>query len=144
MARELLPWLRASYPISMDPKDVIIGGASAGGAGAARIAFQYPGTFGNVLSQSGAFGSAARLDTNPTIVAYRDADRLPIRFYLDVGLYENAFEELPINEQALSEGLTNGNRHFRDVLMAKGYEVTYRETGGGTTTSRSARCWPRD
>jgi enterochelin esterase family protein len=130
MARELLPWLRTSYPISTDPKDIIIGGYSAGGSGAAYIAFRHPGTFGNVLSQSGGFGSAGRLDTNPAILAYRDTDRLPIRFYLDVGLYENAFEEFPVNEQALAEGLTNGNRHFRDVLLAKGYDVTYRETGG--------------
>ena len=54
----------------------------------------------------------------------------PIRFYLDVGLYENVNAELPVNELGLSEGLTPGNRHFRDVLMAKGYDVTYRETGG--------------
>jgi hypothetical protein len=27
-------------------------------------------------------------------------------------------------------GLTLSNRHLRDVLIARGYDVTYRETGG--------------
>ena len=53
-----------------------------------------------------------------------------MRFYLDVGLLENAPLALPAHELALSEGLTAGNRHLRDVLIAKGYDVTYRETGG--------------
>jgi hypothetical protein len=84
---------------------------------------------GPLLSQSGAFGSP--VDTNPIVLAYRDARPAPIRFYMDVGLFE-PFQgsELPINELALFEGLTMGNRHFRDVLIAKGYDVTYKETGG--------------
>jgi enterochelin esterase family protein len=81
-----------------------------------------------VLSQSGAFGSP--LNEHPVIRAYRDGDRRPVRFFLDIGLYENAFKGLPINEQALAEGLTNDNRHFRDVLLATGYDVRYLETGG--------------
>jgi enterochelin esterase-like enzyme len=128
LVRELLPWLRNQYRISTDPRDVVIGGYSAGGAGAARIALAHPAMFGNVLSQSGAFG--ATLETNALILAYRDAARVPVRFYMDVGLFEPAPFALPAHELALSEGLTLGNRHFRDVLIARGYDVTYRETGG--------------
>ena len=71
-----------------------------------------------------------RFETSPLIVQFRDAKRLPIRFYLEVGLYEDLPDPLPVNELALVEGMTNSNRHFRDVLIAKGYDVTYRETGG--------------
>ena len=35
---------------------------------------------------------------------------------------------LPVHEMALDEGITTSNRHFRDVLVAKGYDVTYVET----------------
>ncbi len=127
LARDFIPSLRQTYPISRNPRDIIIGGFSAGATGAARIAFAYPDVFGNVLSQS----AALRGEANPTILAYRDADRRPIRFYMDVGLYENIPAELPVNELALTEGSsTIANRHFRDVLKAKGYEVIYSETGG--------------
>jgi len=34
----------------------------------------------------------------------------------------------------LDETNTQGNRHFRDVLIAKGYEVIYRETGSAHET----------
>jgi len=128
LVRELLPWLRTEYRISTDPKNVVIGGYSAGGAAAARLAFAHPTVFGNVLSQSGTFGST--LETNALILSYRDGARAAVRFYLDVGLFENLPFALPAHELAVSEGLTAGNRHFRDVLIAKGYDVTYRETGG--------------
>jgi enterochelin esterase-like enzyme len=128
MATELVPWLRATFAVTSDPTKVVIGGYSAGGVGAARIAFRYPGTFGNVLSQSGAFGWA--FESSPVIREFRDGERQPLRFHLDVGLLDYAPLQAPAHELALAEGITVGNRHFRDVLMAKGYDVTYRETGG--------------
>jgi hypothetical protein len=44
--------------------------------------------------------------------------RLPIRFYMDVGLWETADMLMP-------------NRILRSVLDGKGYEVAYREFTGG-------------
>ena len=57
--------------------------------------------------------------------------RRPIRFYLETGLYDNVpGADLPLYEMVLDETNLMGNRHLRDVLRAKGYDVTCREVGG--------------
>lgn len=133
LVKELMPMLRATYPISTGPADTVIGGFSAGGTAAAEIALLHPDIFGNVLSQSGAF--RGRLpgaeEPNSTAQAYLAAPRKPIRFYLEVGLYDNVpGASRPVHDLVLDETNLMGNRHLRDVLRAKGYDVTYREVGG--------------
>ncbi len=131
IVRELLPLLRSTYAISAAARDTVIGGYSAGGLAASLIAFRHSDVFGAVLSQSGAFRRLNRDGDEPNLIAqmYAAAARVPVRFYLETGLYENVPSAgLPLHELALDEGITAGNRHFRDVLIAKGYEVTYRET----------------
>lgn len=125
--------LRASYAISPNPADVIIGGFSAGGRAAAQIALVHPDIFGNVLSQSGAFRESSGGDEpNDSARAFLEAPRKPIRFYLEVGRYDNVpAAGRPLYELVLDETNLMGNRHLRDVLLTKGYEVTYREVGGG-------------
>jgi len=132
IVRELLPQLRSTYAISATPSDVVIGGSSMGGLAASLIALRHPGAFGNVLSQSGAFRQQAVGSAEPNTVAQRYAvsAKVPVRFYLETGIYDNfPSAGLPLHEMALDEGTTVGNRHFRDVLVAKGYDVVYRETG---------------
>jgi len=134
LVKELLPMLRASYPISRNPADTVIGGFSEGGLAAAEIALLHSDVFGNVLSQSGGF--RARLpgaeEPNSMVQAYLAAPRKPIRFYLEAGLYDNVpGANLPLHDLVLDETNLMGNRHLRDVLRAKGYDVTYREVGGG-------------
>ena len=111
IATELVPWLRSMHAVSQDPKDIVIGGHSAGAGAAAFTALNYPTVFGNVLSQSVGVGRLVQMAI--------DAPNVPVRFYLDVGLYEGG-------DEALSQ-----RRRARDVLKAKGYEVLYRETAGG-------------
>jgi enterochelin esterase family protein len=139
LATEFLPWIRSRVRVATDPAHVIIGGASAGGFSAACIALRHPEAFGNVLSQSGAFwrglGNTAAFWGNP----HRDdADRVwfarevastprvPVRFYLTVGTLEQSGS---IGEGAIS--MVHVNRQVRDVLIAKGYDVIYREISGG-------------
>jgi enterochelin esterase family protein len=132
--------MRRSHRISVESRDVIIGGFSAGGSIAARLAFRYPEAFGTVLLHSAALRSNGPL--NPTILEYRDGARRALRFYQDVGLYDNV-RDLPLHELAQSEGsVTIANRHFRDVLIAKGYEVMYRETGGQHDAVRLRATFP--
>ncbi len=134
LVREIVPMLRASYPISTNPADTVIGGYSGGALAAAEIALSHSDVFGNVLSQSGAFRGRDPGDEEPnaTVRKYLAVPRRPIRFYLETGLYDNVpGADLPLYEMLLDETNLMGNRHLRDVLRAKGYDVTYREVGGG-------------
>lgn len=132
LVREVMPMLRASYPISTNPADTVIGGYSAGGTAAAQIALLHSDEFGNVLSQSGAFRGRDPGDEEPnaTVRKYLAVAHRPIRFYLETGLYDSVpGADLPLYEMVLDETNLMGNRHLRDVLLAKGYDVTYREVG---------------
>jgi len=130
VAKELVPWARQRYRISADPERTIVGGVSLGGLTAAYCALRYPEVFGNVLSQSGAFWyfpgwqDQEATDTSPFGWLTRQfvtTPKLPIRFYLEAGLFEN---DCP-------EALLAQNRRLRDVLEAKGYSVIYSEFAGG-------------
>ena len=50
--------------------------------------------------------------------------KLPIRFYLDAGALE-------LDRDGKDGSFPVTNRHLRDVLRAKGYEVFYQEFQGG-------------
>ncbi len=130
LAKELVPWARQRYRFSAEPERTIVGGVSLGGLNAAYCALRYPEVFGNVLSQSGAFGyfpdwdNQEENDTSPfgwLIRQFVTTRKLPIRFYLEAGLFENDCPEILLAQ----------NRRLRDVLEAKGYSVVYSEVAGG-------------
>ena len=90
-------------------------------------AFHHSDVIGNVLSQSGSFQfkqGAIGKDLSPYVEGgwlmreLAASPKLPLRIYLDAGRFE-------------SPGLLESNRHLRDVLVAKGYPVTYAEFSGG-------------
>jgi enterochelin esterase-like enzyme len=129
LREELLPWIRARYRFTADPQRSVVGGSSFGGLAAAYTALTNPDVFGNVLSQSGSYWwwpefryedrnvDALHADAGWMIRKYAATTKLPLRFYMDAGTLEGALMLLP-------------NRMFRDLLRAKGYEVTYRELVG--------------
>ena len=128
IVKELLPWVRQNYHITSDPKQTIVGGASYGGLAAAYVAFKYPAIFGNVLSQSGSFWWKPDSDDEYEWLTrqFVTSPRLPIRFYLQAGRLENLSRARPD-----SPTLLVANRHFRDVLKAKGYSVDLSELTAG-------------
>ena len=142
IAKELLPWVRERVHVTTDPRRVVIGGASAGGHSAACVALQHPEAIGNVIAQSGAFwrgiGHTANYWSDPgrddgregfahAVASHPAAPATAsLRFYLTIGRLEN--------RSAFNDGLISmlpASRHVRDVLQAKGYDVTLRETSGG-------------
>lgn len=123
---ELIPWVRANYRIKDGPSHVVLAGSSRGGLAASHCAFYHPDVVGNVLSQSGAYWVRnddhnpppwpLTLDSGDLVLAIRDSPRVPVKFYMEVGRFDS---------------LMNINRELRDILMVKGYSLTYREFDGG-------------
>jgi len=128
VADELLPQVRKRWLVTSDPAQTTVCGSSAGGLASAYIAFRHPQVFGNVISQSGAFWPGKTRD-NPEhewlTRQFQDSARLPVRFVLQAGILE--IVATPMN----GPSILATNRHLRDVLRAKGYEVHYSEVAGG-------------
>jgi enterochelin esterase-like enzyme len=128
---ELMPWVRRLYNVTSDPRQVVVAGSSYGAS--TWAAFRHPETFGNVLSQSGSYwwtppkaNDEFDREAEPNWVAkqFIASPKLPIRFYMDAGS-----DELDLSGKGGS--ILIPNRHLRDVLLAKGYEVHYQEFIGG-------------
>ena len=134
LVKEAMPWASRQYRISPDPSQTTIGGFSGGGTCAAFAALCHPEVFGNVLSQSGGFSFTPKEEKEGgwLIRRFARSDRLPLKFYLNVGVLES---------RSFSYGgrVSNldANRHMRDVLIAKGYDVHYSEFCGG----HEFLCW---
>jgi len=128
VARELVPLVRKKWHAASDPAQTIACGSSAGGLASVFVAFRHPDVVGNVLSQSGALWPGKTRD-NPEhewlTRQFEASPRLPLRFVLQVGILEVV--STPLN----GPSILATNRHLKDVLRAKGYEVYYTEVAGG-------------
>lgn len=133
IAGELVPWARLHYTILPGPKNVVTAGSSLGGYCATYCAFTHPEVIGNVISLSGSYwiskkwqtieADFTRLlyprETCSLIEEFKTGRRMPIRFYMEVGIYD------------LGAAILGSNRELRDVLQLKGYNVDYHEFVGG-------------
>jgi enterochelin esterase family protein len=129
LVTELLPWVHDRYRVTSDPKQVVVGGSSAGALAAAFAAYEHPEVFGNVLLQSGALAFGYPGENEPEWLARQFAakEKLPVRFYLDAGILEvNSLRDIGDGPNLLT-----ATRNFYDVLHGKGYQVTLNEMPGG-------------
>jgi enterochelin esterase-like enzyme len=123
VSSELLPWIHDHWNVTRDPQKTIVGGYSAGGAAAAFLALQLPDSFGNVLSQSGAFWSGnGNVKWEWLATRYEMTPKLALRFFIEAGLLEDTAKDGPT--------LLAANQELVKVLKSKGYATTYLEVGG--------------
>jgi len=132
LANELIPWVRAHYRVTNDPNRSVVAGSSYGGIAATYAALRHPEVFGNVLCQSGSFfwapdhefGGDAITETGWLAKEFIKSPKLPIKFYMDAGLFE-------VDVTGSGGGILEPSRQMRDVLLAKGYEVHYKQFASG-------------
>ncbi|GHO47111.1 alpha/beta hydrolase-fold protein [Ktedonospora formicarum] len=124
LVQELMPWIHEQYHVTAEATQTIVGGCSYGGLAAAFAGLRASNTFGNVLSQSGSFwwekDPEDDIQQEWIIQQFIESPRLPLRFSLEVGLKEDMGWIY----------MVGCNRHLRDVLRLKGYEVQYAEFNG--------------
>jgi enterochelin esterase-like enzyme len=139
LATELAPWVRRELRGADDPAKVTLAGSSFGGLCAAYCAFHHADVFGNALSQSGSFWFSPgaleaeaphHVETGALMSEIAAAPRQPLRIWMEVGRFEGGGGLFGSNQVAQ-------NRHMRDVLLAKGYSVSYHEFSGG----HDYACW---
>lgn len=130
VTQELLPRVKREYRVSPEPSRAIVCGLSLGGLMSAYCGYRHADVFGNVLSLSGSyqqvpgmFAGTAAWDAEPGWLTrqFVSSPRLQVRFFLAAGRFENFHPYSLLGE----------NRRLRDVLLAKGYSVNYREFSGG-------------
>ena len=124
---ELLPWARERWSVGEDQRRAIVAGSSFGGLAAVYAAFERPDVFGSAISQSGSFGWGVEGEREHEWLTNRietSAPR-PGRFWLEIGSLEDG------DRPAGGPSGLRSNRRLRDVLTAKGCDVTYSEYAGG-------------
>ena len=132
IAKELVPWVRARYSVTVDADRVVVGGYSAGGLAAVYTGFRHSEVFGNVMSQSGALwwapdhyqGRDSTTEANWMAKQFVVSPKLPLRFHLVAGTFE-------ADRGSRGGDILEASRHLRDVLLAKGYVVHYQQFVGG-------------
>jgi enterochelin esterase-like enzyme len=143
LAEEIVPWARANYHATDRPEQTIIGGASSGGLQAACVGLKHAEVFGNVLSQSGAFGWKPEGEKESEWLnrQFAASPRLPLRFSFEAGLMEGTWWWRNLMAQQpnapppnlIDPTLLAANRNLRDTLQRKGYSVHYTEFNGNHT-----------
>ena len=127
MASELYPLVVKETGIDVAAARTVLAGSSYGGLASATVAMRHPEVFGNVLSMSGSFwwSPPGTLEDKREHVAglVATGGALPLRFFLAAGLFETGANG--------TAGILETSRHLRDVLVAKGIPVTYRDYAGG-------------
>jgi enterochelin esterase-like enzyme len=131
---ELLPWVRDRYGVSHEPAEHFVTGASYGGLASMWLGFRLPHVFGNVISQAASLWwgpgfkmtvprSAGGYPPEWLIDQYSQSERLPVRFWMEIGLMEHP------------KLMLEPNRRMKALLEAKGYDLTYSEPCGGHDTA---------
>jgi enterochelin esterase-like enzyme len=124
---ELLPWLETRHPGISTAKERVLIGLSYTGLAAAFVALNSLDTFTRVIAQSGSFWWN---DCWLTQHLQSSARTSLVRFYLDVGTKETN-ENVRHKEDVLQVmSQIDAVKKFRDMLIEKKYDVTYREFDG--------------
>ena len=133
---------RRMFPqLSSKREDNFIAGLSMGGYGALKIALSHSDAFEKVACYSAAF-KYVTLDYTPYWNSVfgdtpEKREKHRIETYIDNNIAGNNRKPPIYMWCGTEDGLLQSNRDTRDLLISKGFDVTYSESEGG----HEWRCW---
>jgi enterochelin esterase-like enzyme len=136
LSGELMPFIRARYNVSTNPRLNAIGGSSRGALIASYSGLCHPEIFGNVISLSGSYwwspgevsGQLVE-DSGWLVKQFAEAPRSRLKVYMDVGTWEGPGQLMP-------------NRVLYSVLKGKGCHVIYVEFPGSHAPFNWVQAFP--
>lgn len=126
VATELLPLLESRYSLLSGPSGRVLMGASFGAVAALNVAWSYPGLFGGLLLESGAF-AFTDIGTGQRGPAFEPVVRFMNRFRADPG---NPAERIFLS-CGMYESLIYENRSLVPVLQSTEMALRYVESRDG-------------
>lgn len=126
---ELIPWVQRDYAFARANENVAAMGFSHGGLAALNAGLKNADKIGAVIAHSTSawWWSTMRpplnlmeplpADANEMARSFSAGEKLPLRFYLDVGAWEGTWQ-------------IQSNRDLHAALVAKGYEASFRTYEG--------------
>ena len=123
LTEELVPAIDKRYRTLAAPEHRAVAGSSLGGRISTYLVLNHPDVFSICIGQSSYFEKGCKIPAR-----LKAAERLPVRFYYDVGQFERAVAKAFGAE--FTRDLLRVNRDLRDMLKDRGYAVTYREWPG--------------
>lgn len=143
IGQELVEITRRMFPLSRRREDTFIGGLSMGGFGAMRNGLKYHDTFGAIISFSGVLellkvipsSVSQRMDMEFEEGLFGDLEQAAVSDKNPIWLVKELAGTPNLPHIYIACGtedhLLSHSRNFRDLLMEKGYCVTYEEGPGG-------------
>jgi enterochelin esterase family protein len=131
---ELLPEVAKSYNLTKNPEGRAIGGASSGAICAFTVAWERPNDFRKVISLIGSFTDLRGGHVYPDMI--RQADRKPIRIFLQDGVNDNRNAENKKRDWYLQ------NQLMVEALKEKGYDMNVIFGDGGHSDDHGGSILP--
>ncbi|KRK87655.1 alpha/beta hydrolase [Lentilactobacillus sunkii] len=136
LTREVIPEMRKLLPLSVDPQDNFVGGASMGGFGALKLAFTHPDWFSAVIPMSPVVDLTELKSMMPDYRLIDDRDGMRLDHYLEILATTAPLSELGRlrcfycvgDQDPLKSSNDSFVNHMRDNLKMK---VEYHTGPGG-------------
>jgi enterochelin esterase family protein len=126
---ELIPWARKTYALSVNSQDTAVMGFSHGALAALNAGLKNSDLIGAVVAHSSSAWWSSTLRPPLNLMeaipqeagefarVFTEIDKLPLRFYMDVGAWEGNWQ-------------VNTNKQLHAALVEKGYQASFRTYEG--------------
>jgi len=138
LADDLMSWAAARWPVTTDPRRVVVAGQDLGGTAALHTVLRRPERLGSALAQSPAAGNTGAARAGAGAGAAHGAPSWPSRWFTPPPRGRVRIHlDIPLDDARRKEDGTEPGPPLHDLLLRGGHTVTRQEFNGGPDYA----CW---